>query len=208
MRLVYRLILAVALVLGVGLLGCTSTSDGDGDGDGDGGAHGLGWAMDLADPVRDAQLPGGSLIGIANGDITDTGEIDENGFWHLFYAMLDAGAAAQYLVVNVAYDGSTVFYDENDMGDYGYNPEIWDYSLEIPGYRDAEPWVTAAQDALDAEGGAEWVHRILEVFTNDFTDYPGTQNMAYFMYTDANYYPVAFVLVDADTDEVLEVLIV
>ncbi|MCX7021554.1 MAG: hypothetical protein NTW26_04630 [bacterium] len=122
--------------------------------------------------------------------------------------MLDVSAAEEFLVVNVSYDGSTVVYDENDMEDQGYNPEIWDYSQEIPGYRDAEPWVTAAQDALDAEGGAEWAHRILEVFTNDFADYPGTQNMAYFMYVDEDYNPVAFVLVDADTNEVLEVLIV
>jgi len=205
MRSVFRLMLAVALVLGLGLLGCTSTSDGDGDGDG--GGHGLGWAMDIADPVRDDQLPGGSLIWILNDNVTDSGEIDQTGVWVFLYVSRDARAADEFIGVYVFYDGSTLVYDEDDLKDEGYDPEDWSDLDEIPAYRDAEPWVTAADNALDDYGNPEWVQRVLNVYSRTVEDFPGTDNLVLFMYIDENHQTVAIVYVDADTDEVLEVII-
>jgi hypothetical protein len=208
MRLVTRLILTVALVLGVGLLGCTSTTDGDGGGGGGGGgAHGLGWAMDIADPVRDSELPSGELFWILNDNITDGGEIDDTGVWVFLYADRDVLLADEFVGVYVFYDGSTIFYDEDDLEGQGYDPSIWDGLDDIPGYRDAEPWVTAADEALADNGDPEWAQRVLNVFSRTDEDFPGTDNLALFMYIDEGHMPVAIIYVDADTDDVLEVSI-
>lgn len=201
MKLFCRLTLVLAIVGGVGLLGCAKTTDGDGDGDG--GGHGLGWALDIAKPVADAELPGGKLIGILNDNITDSGEIGQQGVWVFFYAILDARAAEEFIAVYVFYDGSTLVYDEDDLE---YDPEDWGFMLEIPGYRNAKPWVTAAEEAL-ADYELEWAQRVLYVFSNDFDDYPGTDNIAFFMYIDKSQQPVALVWLDADTSELLEVSI-
>jgi hypothetical protein len=206
MKMLSRFLLVLALVLGVGLLGCEETgTDGDGDGDGDG--RGLGWAMDIADPIQDTELPGGSLVWICNNNITDTGEIDQTSLWLFIYTMLDVSAAERFLGVAVYYDGSTVVLDEDDLEDEGYYPDEFEGLEEIPSYRDAEPWVTAAEEALDEYGDLYWTQRVLNVFS-DLEDFPDAGNIAFFMYIDAdNYKTVALVWVDADTNEVLDVVV-
>jgi hypothetical protein len=209
MRLVYKLILALTLVLGVGLLGCTSTTDGDGggDGDGDGGDRGLGWAMDIAEPIRDTELPGGSLIWILNDNITDSGEIDQTGLWALLYVDRDVLAADEFIGVFVYYDGTTIVLDEDDLEDEGYDIGELSVLEDVPSYRDAEPWVTAAEEALDGYGDLGWTQRVLNVFA-DNESYSGTDNIAFFMYIDAEgCQTVALVWVDADTNEMLEVVV-
>jgi hypothetical protein len=209
MRLVLRLMLASALVLGLGLLGCDSATDGDGggDGDGDGGGHGLGWAMDIADPIQDTELPDGSLVWICNNNITDTGEIDQSGAWLFIYTVLDVSAAERFLGVAVCYDGTTVVLDEDDLEDEGYYPEEFEGLEAIPSYRDAEPWVTAADGALDDYGDLYWTLRILNVFS-DLEGFPDAGNIAYFIYVDTdNSRTVAHVWLDADTNEVLDVIV-
>ncbi len=202
MRSSIKTLLALLCTLVLALVpGCaSSTGDGggDGDGDGDGNGHGLGWGINLADAVRDAEMPDGVLYNIACIDVTGDGEPEENLPWQFYYAELPGGADEDVLIVIVQYDGST-----NTMW-------VTDSSLPpegLPDYDDAGPWVEAAADALADEGYPDWLPQSLFVEPYDGDDFPGTENWAVLVFVPEDYTGQANIAVDADTNEVLDVAV-
>jgi hypothetical protein len=188
------LVLLCTLVLAL-VPGCTS-STGGGDGDGDGDGHSLGWGRNLADAVRDTELPDGLLYNIACVDVTDDGEPEENLPWQFYYAELPGGDDEDVLIVVVQYDGSTDTFWETDSS---LPPD------GLPDYDDAGPWVEAAADALADEGYPDWIPRSLAVEPYDEDDFPGTENWAVLVFVPEDFQGQANIAVDADTNEVLEV---
>jgi len=171
--------------------GCTS-STGDGDGDG----HGLGWGRNLADGVRDAELPDGVLYNIVCADITPDGEPEENLPWQFYYAELPGEDDEDVLIVVVQYDGSTNTQWDTDSS---LPPE------GLPDYDDAGPWVEAAIDAMADEGYPDWLPWNLAVEPYDGDDFPGTVNWALIIFVPEDFQREAVVAVDTDTNEVLDV---
>jgi hypothetical protein len=194
MRTHAKLFLTLVCALGLVLApGCASST---GDGNGDGDDHSLGWGRNLADDVRDAELPDGSLYNIACIDVTDDGEPEENLPWQFYYAELPGGPDEDVLIVVVQYDGST---DTQWDTDSGLPP------VGLPDYDDAGPWVEAAAEALADEGYPDWLPRSLAVEPYDGDDFPGTENWAVIVFVPEDFQGQANVFVDADTNEVLDV---
>jgi len=198
MRSSIKITLALLCTLVLALApGCdSSTGDGGGDGDGDGNGHSLGWGRNLADAVRDAELPDGTLYNIACIDVTDDGEPEENLPWQFYYAELPGGPDEDVLIVIVQYDGST---DTQWETDSSLPPEA------LPDYDDAGPWVEAAADALADEGYPDWIPRSMVVEPYDGDDFPGTDNWTALVFVPPDFQGQANVVVDADTNEVLDV---
>lgn len=194
MRNSIKILLALLCTLVLALApGCASTT---GDGDGDGDDHSLGWGRDLADGVRDTDMPDGVLYNIACAYVTADGEPEENFPWQFYYAELPGGPDEDVLIVLVQYDGSTYTLWETDS------------SLPLaglPDYDDAGPWVEAAADALADEGYPDWLPMSLFVEPYDGDDFPGTVNWAILTFVPEDLQREAIVLVDADTNEVLDV---
>jgi hypothetical protein len=189
MKAYIGLILAVLIAFGLGLVGCKETTGPD-DGNGD---HGLGWALDIANPIRNAEFPGAKLFCIVCNDINDNGELEAPGdIWHLFYAELPS-PGDKYLDIVVSYDGSTY--------------ELWDTDTSVPPmilpeYRDAKTWVTAARNGLDAPYSG-WNVFALIVTPNEDPDYPDTINIVIIEFEPEDLSGQAIAFVDADTNEFL-----
>ncbi len=192
-RLSIVLTLACALSL-VFVTGCTSTTDGDGDGSAE---LSLGWAVDKADPVRDDLLTDGKLVEIIANDIDEDGKIEEvGGAWQLYYCDWNR-ETDNILAVIVWFNGQV---------DSEFITDSSPQENELPEYRDAEPWVTAAIQGMDDEGYSDWepLTLICEENTND--EYPTTLFLTTINFLSPDLTEQAIVLVDADTNEVLAIL--
>jgi len=194
MRSSIKILLALLCTLVLALVPGCASSTGDGDGDGDG--HSLGWGRALADAVRDTELPDGSLYNILCPDITADGEPAENIPWNFYYAELPGEEDEDVLIVTVQYDGSTFVTWDTDSS----LPPVG-----LPDYDDAEPWVDAAIEAMDAEGYSDWNPWWLFVEPYDEDDFPDTVNWTVIAFTPEDFQQEAIVAVDADTNEVLDV---
>ncbi|MBD3398887.1 MAG: hypothetical protein GF399_00980 [Candidatus Coatesbacteria bacterium] len=189
---------SLTLLLGLAVLtGCeggTGSGDGDGDDGGDGGTgHGLAWALDKADPIRDAEMPDALLhIIFANaldgdGQLTD----DAEAFWHFTYVDSETADELNGLDVTVYCNGLTT----NSFNTY-------ELTIPLPAYTTAYGWIEAADAALPDEVSIN--ERQLLVVPNYLAEwFEVSDNLAYVLYRggdDEGYdYLVA---VDADSGTV------
>lgn len=186
----------LTLVLGLVLvLGCTSTTDGNGDGSAE---LSLGWAVDKADPVRDDLLPDGKMVLIIANDIDEDGKIEELiGAWQLYYCDWNR-ETDNILAVIVWFNGQV---------DSEFVTDSSPQENELPKYRDAKSWVTAAIQGMEDEGYNDWEPSSLGCQENTNDEYPTTLFLTTINFRSPDFTEQAIVLVDADTDEVLAVLI-
>ncbi|MCX7021752.1 MAG: hypothetical protein NTW26_05675 [bacterium] len=193
-----RLTLPALILLGLAmtLSGCTSTSDSGGGGDGDDNSGELGWALDLADPAAEGEMDDPSLLRFRGTLVDDTGRIDDQGTWLFYYGDLE-GDRQQVLAVNVTLTGQviTCWFDAEQIDPF------W---TELPVYRDAEDWVDAADEALDAAGGVAYDYRWVQVDPDGDDDYSESENLCLVAYFTEEGNLMALVTLDADTDEVLD----
>ncbi|MCX7021753.1 MAG: hypothetical protein NTW26_05685 [bacterium] len=185
----------ILLSLAMTLSGCTSTSDSGGGGDGDDESGELGWALDIADEAAEGEMNNPSLLHIRGERVEDTGRID-HGRWIFDYGDLE-GDRQQVLTVTVLPDGS--------FGTRWYN--WYGYWNKLPVYRNAEDWVDAADEAIDTTGGVAYDYRVLEVGSDGDDDYSESENLCLVAYFTEEGYLMAQVTLDADTDEVLDLII-
>ena len=99
--------LLCTLVLALAPGFASSTGDGDGGGDGGGDERSLVWARNLADNVRDTELPEGSLCNICCINVTDDGDSDRKAPWEFYYTEHLGCRDEKVLIVSVEYDGTT-----------------------------------------------------------------------------------------------------
>ncbi|MCK4593660.1 hypothetical protein KAU45_04105 [bacterium] len=187
--------LVVAALAFAFIPGCDSGTGGNGDGAEE---LSLGWAVDKADPVRDDLLSDGKLVEIIANDIDEDGKIEElGGAWQLYYCDWNR-ETDNILAVIVWFNGQV---------DSEFITDSSPQENELPEYRDAEPWVTAAIQGMEDEGYSDWepLTLICEENTND--EYPTTLFLTTIKFRSPDLTQEAIVLVDADTDEVLAVLI-
>ena len=188
------LTLALGLVL---VLGCDSATDGDGDGNGSAELS-LGWAVDKADPVRDDLLSDGKLVLIIANDIDEDGKIEElSGAWKLYYCDWNR-ETDNVLAVIVWFNGQV---------DSEFITDSSPQENELPKYRDAKSWVTAAIQGMEDEGYSDWEPRTLFCEENTNDEYPTTLFLTTINFFSPDLTEQGIVLMDADTNEVLGVLI-
>ena len=186
---------SVLLVLGLGILLVTGCAQEQAPSNGN-GAHGLGWALNIANGIRDTQLPGAKLNQIAgsyvniNGEITQGGGgILEGGLWSFSYYK----GNDEFLAVNVYYDHPTDYHDPGGAM----------YLQEIPPYMDAAAWVQAADSAI----AVTFISRAVQVFADAEDWHPTADNLAiiYYYPDDPPRDHIVEVHIDADTSTVLGV---
>ncbi len=80
------------------------------------GNHGLKWALEIADSVRDVSMPEAKLEEIL-GSVDADGEITESEYTNewTFYYFLQSGESYEALGVTVYYDGSTFSWDHQKI---------------------------------------------------------------------------------------------
>lgn len=152
--------------------------------------HSLGWALTIANRVRDGELPGGQLDEIL-GFVDEQGEITESEDtyeWTFHYYVERDG---DYTTLGV-----TVY---NDSSTYSYDPGSA-YNVKIPSYEDAQTWVQKADNAV---GKINFAYRSVQVFADYDDIYPRVENTVYVYYNTADGDNAAYVILDADTDEIL-----
>jgi hypothetical protein len=169
------------------LPGCVSTTDsGDGN-EGDSGSYE--WALNIAEGVRDSELPGGFVFHFVAAYVDGDGTIRPEGTWHIhFYHQEDV------LVVVVLSSGQTTTETDTDTG-----------KTELPAYTNANvsDWLTAGDGEVD--GNAEYDYRILSCDKYEGGSYDGVGYTTVISYFDTSTGWVAIVEIDADTGEVLRV---
>lgn len=153
-------------------------------------SHSLGWALAIADRVRDRELPGAQLDEIL-GFVDETGgitESDNTNEWTFHY----------YVEQDEDYStlGVTVY---NDSSTYSYDPGSA-YNVQIPSYESAETWVQKADGAV---GKINFAYRSVQVFADYDDIYANVENTVYVYYNTAEGDNVAYVIMDADTNEIL-----
>ncbi len=153
--------------------------------------HSLGWALSIANGIRDAEMPGAKLVEIL-GSVDAHGEITESEYtneWS-FYYYLQNGENYQSLGVTVYYDGST----------FSWDPGGTICNFEVPSYKDAKPWVQKADNAI---GGITFTYRGIQVFADYDDIYENVENTVYVYYHTPDGELEAYVLLDSDTEDVL-----
>ena len=163
---------------------------GDDDDTGDGS---LAWALSVADDVVDEEFNGGVLdevLGFVddNGRITDTEPTDSRTF---YYYRGEQGADGTW-AVDVFLDGST----------FSWEPGGAIVFAEVPHYSSAAEWVAAADEQID---DLEFYYRSVQVFHDEEDLYDAVENIAIVYYDDETYDNIAWVDIDADTNDVLDV---
>ena len=171
------------------LIGCNddTTTGPDNEGQSD---HSIGWAINIANGVRDNQFGEAELIGVICADIQDNGEPEVNMPWQVFFAEVPS-PDGRVLEVIVMYDGSTTVFWENDS------------SLPVtpmPEYDDAGPWVTTARNGIGAEYANATALSLL-VGPNEYEEYPDVANMVIINFYDDSTGTQIIALVDADDNE-------
>jgi hypothetical protein len=186
----------LTLLLGLAVLtGCEDgTGSGDGDDDGDGGTgHGLAWALDKADPIRDAELPDALLHIIFANDLDADGELtdDAEAFWHFTYVDSETTDELNGLDVTVYFNGLTT----NSFNTYAL-------TIPLPAYTTADVWIEAADAALPDEASIN--ERQLLVVPNYLAEwFEVSANLAYVLYRDGDDEEYDYlVAVDADSGTV------
>ena len=155
------------------------------------GNHGLKWALDIADSVRDVSMPGAKLEEIL-GSVDADGKITESEYTNewTFYYFLQSGENYEGLGVTVYYDGST----------FSWDPGGTICNFEVPSYKDAKPWVQKADNAV---GGITFTYRGIQVFADYEDIYENVENTVYVYYHTPDGELEAYVLLDSDTEDVL-----
>lgn len=181
---------ALACVISLPLLvGCNDDTT-TGPGEEDQSDHSIGWAIGIANGVRDNQFGEAELIGVICPDIQDNGEPEVNMPWQVFFAEVPS-PDGRFLEVIVMYDGSTNVFWENDSS----LP-----ATPMPEYDDAAPWIATARNGI----GAEYANAIaitLLVGPNEYEDYPNVANMVTINFYDHVSGTQIIALVDADENE-------
>ena len=154
----------------------------------------LSGAIKEANSIADARLPGAHLDEILGYDVQPDGTIGEDYDWTFYYFRQNQDEYDFYAVV--VYPGCEVFH--------------WDPSgaityRGIPDYTSAAGWVAAADESMEVVG-KDYNHRAVQVFADADDLYPTTAYLVYvFYYLDLNDEPISYVVMDADTDNVLMV---
>lgn len=185
---IFRAFLAISAACLL-VVGCGSDPSGSGGPGGD--EHSLGWGMDLADGVRDSELPNGELFYIACIDVNEEGEPETNIPWQFYYAV--PSDSTNLLIVVVQYNGMTTHYWETETA----LPLV-----SLPDYDDAGPWLTAVSDTLGAEFD-DWEEYALMVKGNDYPEYPQVLNVAIIQYMSPDTTEQLTAIVNADNDTFL-----
>ncbi|KPJ71212.1 hypothetical protein AMJ52_08815 [candidate division TA06 bacterium DG_78] len=157
---------------------------------GDNSEHSLGWALDIANEVRDAKMPGAKLEEILgsvdeNGVITTSEETNE---WTFNY-YLQRGENYDGLGVTVYYNGSTFSWDHGSL-----------YNVEILSYEDAKPWVQKADGEV---GNIKFAYRSVQVMADYDDIYADVDITVYVYYNTPDGDLVAYVILDADTKDII-----
>ncbi len=173
---------------------CGSDSTGPSGGGTTYGTYSLGWGQDLADPVRDAQLPNGDLFAISCVDINDEGNLEFGIPWQFYY--VDPADTTSMLIVMVLYTRNTTYLWEDSSTVY---------STELPDYNDAGPWVDAARDSMGPNYD-DWEEYALTVVGNPYTQFPWVSNVAILQFMSADTTDQASVILDADDNQVLQII--
>jgi len=178
-------IILVLLIIGFHLLFATKESFATN------GNHGLKWALNIADSVRDASMPGAILVEIL-GSVDDNGEITESEYTNewTFYYYLQSGENYESLGVTVYYNSST----------FSWDPGGTICNIEVPSYKDAKPWVQKADNAV---GGITFTYRGIQVFADYDDIYENAENTVYVYYHTPDGELEAYVILDADTEDIL-----
>ena len=155
------------------------------------GNHGLKWALNIADSVRDASMPGAKLVEIL-GSVNAHGEITESEYTNdwTFYYYLQNGEDYESLGVTVYYNGST----------FSWDPGGTICNIEVPSYSDAKLWVQRADNAV---GSITFTYRGVQVFADYDDIYENAENTVYVYYHTAKGELVAYVLLNADNNDIL-----
>lgn len=178
---------AVFLVLACG-------SDPTGSGEPSYGQYSLGWGQDLADPVRDEQLPDGVLSMITCININDEGELEFGIPWQFYY--VDDSDTTEVLVVLVQYLGTTNYL----WGDTTSIP-----MGELPDYNDAGPWLDAARDSLGSAYD-DWEEYAMTVNANPYPEFPWVSNVAIIQFFSPDTTEQVSAIIDADENDVLAII--
>ncbi|MBD3276702.1 MAG: hypothetical protein GF388_00225 [Candidatus Aegiribacteria sp.] len=185
-RLTVALCFTAAVVL---VAGCGSNPSGSG---GSGAAqYSLGWGRNLADQVRDTELPDGLLFMISCIDVNDEGEPETGLPWQFYYA--DPADSSNVLIVLVQYIGTTNHYWEDST-----NVPV----TELPDYDDAGPWVEVAKDSMGT-AYEDWEEYALIVKGNDYPEFPLITNVAVLQFMSPDTTEQATAIVDSDNDSFL-----
>ena len=187
-----RIFAVMSMALALSLGGCPGGSESDGDCANSGNTN-LGWALNIAHGVRNAELPGAQLVEIlgfpdVSGRITKQEPTTD---W-TFYYLRGTDPNYEYLAVTVACDGSTFSFDPGGAITF----------TDIPDYADAAGWIALADQQTQA---ITFYYRSVQVFADEDDGYPTADTLAYVYYNDETYDNVAYVLLDADTSDVLQV---
>lgn len=158
---------------------------------GENGSHGLKWALNIADSVRDAKMPGAKLeeiLGLvdSNGEITKSEDTNE---W-TFYYYIESNDGFDGLGVTVYYDGST----------FSWDPGGTLHNFGIPEYQNAVNWVNKSDNAISDK---TFSYRSIQVFADYEDNYENANNLVYVYYNASDSEMVAYVLLNADTAGIL-----
>jgi hypothetical protein len=186
----YLLSLSAALLL---VIACGGSSAGPGGGTSY-DQYSLGWGRNLANPVRDAQLPDGVLFMITCINIDDEGLLEFGMPWQFYYA--EPNDPDSLLIVMVQYIGTTNHFWEDSTS----IPVA-----ELPDYDDAGTWLDAARDSMGA-AYEDWEEYALTVNANPYAQFPWVSNVAILQFMSADTTEQASVVLDADENQVLMII--
>jgi hypothetical protein len=153
--------------------------------------HSLGWALSIANGVRDAKLPGAKLVEIL-GSVDAQGEITQSEYTNewTFYYYLQNGENFESLGVTIYYDGSA----------FSWDPGGTICDVEVPSYKDAKSWVQKADNTIS---GITFTYRGIQVFADCDNIYANVENTVYIYYHTPDGELEAYVILDSDTERVL-----
>ncbi|MFO8183101.1 MAG: hypothetical protein R6U39_02900 [Candidatus Aegiribacteria sp.] len=177
---------------GLVLFGCGSDPAGSGGLLPD--EHSIGWARNLADPVRDLELPDGVLFMISCIDINDEGQPENLIPWQFYYT--EPSDSSDVLIVMVQYTGTTNHFWEDDT-----SVPI----SELPDYDDAGPWVNSARAGM-GQGYSDWEEYALIVKGNDYPEFPMALNVAVLQFMSPDTTEQLTAIINSDTDSLLAII--
>jgi hypothetical protein len=115
----------------------------------------LAWGLDIANNIRDKELPDGYLVEILSGNIDDNGNIMPSEKWDFYY--VDTSVQNNnYLCVTVNYNGTTEFSDPQSVIDFN----------KISDYASAAEWINIADQEMK-KNHYDFVNRFIQVFAPD-----------------------------------------
>lgn len=155
------------------------------------GNHGLQWALAIADSVRDVSIPGAKLVEIL-GSVDDYGEITKSEYTNewTFYYHFQERENYESLGVTVYYDGST----------FSWDPGGTICNIEVPSFKDAKTWIQKADKTV---GGIVFTYRGIQVFADYEDIYENVENTVYVYYHTSDGKMEAYVILNADTNDVI-----